>query len=240
VDAEALVPIGTRGLYIEDRGSVAVPLVTARKIRCGPRVPGSGHPRDTVTRLPVQWTDGSETYGVDVRLVPQSLRDGRAYPRFGVDPRLGESLDWKCLYGDTEVCPPLEFLLDTQDVLGMFLGRKRYSDVGCHLDLFSQAPEDPERSLLLERLAGYAYSAELVHQRIWPLDPSKILASRFLLAYYSDGSTTMKKRGKQIGSYNLQSTGEGASGGSPYSDATEREGNDGEKKLKGNGEYFFM
>ena len=171
----------------------------ARKIRCGEMMQGSGHARDSFLPFSVEWNDGSESKVADLRVVPPSQRDGSKYPMF---PN-AFGLDWERMYRDAELFPPLEFLTDTQDVLAMFLGTERFGNGGGdHVDLFADRNSNMKRSAILSKLARYAHGAPLIKQRIWPLDPSKILASRFLLAYY-----TLEPRcqmlGKEIARYSF-------------------------------------
>jgi hypothetical protein len=193
-------PIGTRGIFIDaapEGGGLAV----ARKVRCGEMMHGSGHVRDGFFPFRVEWDDGSESKVADLRVVPLSQRDGCKYPMF----RNALGLDWDRMYRDAESFPPLEFLTDTQDVLAMFLGTERFgNEGGDHVDLFADRYSNKKRSAILHRLARYAHGAPLVRQRIWPLDPSKILASRFLLAYTVEPRCDpTKKLGKEIARYSF-------------------------------------
>ena len=184
------IPIGTRGVFIDTTdGGLAI----ARKIRCHERIHGTGHARDCVSPFRVEWDDGSGSMVADLRIVPSSEREGAPYPMF----RTPLHLDWVALYADAETFPPMEFLTDTQDVLAMFLGTARFgNEVGEHIDIFVDRNENKKRIAILNKLARYAHGAALIKQRIWPLDPSKILASRFLLSY--DKARTPRKNRKNV------------------------------------------
>lgn len=109
--------------------------------------------------------------GIDINIVPGNFPDKDYY----INNILSKSV-----LSDSDKFPPFEFIYDTQDVIKMFIGGKRFTQPGKHNTLY------PQREII-DKLKKYDLDRDLLSFK-----NSSLFAKDFILDFYTEMYTDNK------------------------------------------------
>lgn len=148
---------------------------------------------ETITKTELlTWDDGDTSYGGEYRCL---LKDEKIFSsmKLSYEQKMFIKLNnVKNIFDENDLFPPFEFFGDTQDVIRMFLGKKRTTQKGYHSKYsFSKK--------FLKKLELFVYEDE----NTIPKDASVVLAGEFIIKYFKKMYSYVPRASRELQSFKI-------------------------------------